>query len=101
MTEPLPAETPTREDVRDYLLEHVVDSTEAAKIVGLAYRSALHYHVQRDEPGNRGTLIPVGHLGRGTQFLRRDVEELRDELNDRGWGRRRLRHNEKKDDRNV
>ena len=47
----------SREQVAAFLAEHVVDSAEAARMLGFAHRTGLAYHVRRG-------IEPIGRFGK-------------------------------------
>ena len=66
--------TVTHDGVAAFLHEHVVDTTEAARMLGLARRQSLAYHVGR-------RIQPVGRFGGSDVFWRDDVTALAERLN--------------------
>ena len=57
----------SREQVAAFLAAHVVDSAEAARILGFAHRTGLAYHVRRG-------IDPVARLGRTDVYARAEIE---------------------------
>lgn len=66
--------TATREQVAAFLRENVVDTAQAARMLGFARRQSLAYHVGRD-------IHPVGRFGGSDVFWRGDVTVLAARLN--------------------
>lgn len=60
--------TRSREQVAAFLAAHVVDSAEAARILGFAHRTGLAYHVRRG-------IDPVARLGGTDVYARAEIEE--------------------------
>lgn len=63
----------TRESAQELLTSRVVDVSGAARILGLAGRTAVHYYVGRG-------IEPLARFGTGNVFWRADVEALRDRI---------------------
>lgn len=59
--------TRSRQQVAAFLAEHVVDSAEAARLLGFAHRTGLAYHVRRG-------IEPIGRFGGTDVYARADIE---------------------------
>ena len=58
----------SREQVAEFLAEHVVDSAEAARLLGFAHRTGLAYHVRRG-------IEPIGRFGGTDVYSRSEIEQ--------------------------